>query len=111
MSEDAVTYQSRDRIATITINRAERMNRLDDAIVEGLHQCWRRFMASDEDRVAILTGAGDKAFTAGADLKALPTTLYRGIPGWACLSTSRSSARWQAGSSAAAWCSPPCATS
>ena len=81
MSEDAVTYQSRDRIATITINRAERMNRLDDAIVEGLHQCWRRFMASDEDRVAILTGAGDKAFTAGADLKALPTTLYRGIPG------------------------------
>jgi len=81
MSEDAVTYRSRDRIATITINRAERMNRLDDAIVEGLHQCWRRFMASDEDRVAILTGAGDKAFTAGADLKALPTTLYRGIPG------------------------------
>ena len=81
MSEDAVTYQSRGSVATITINRAERMNRLDDAIVEGLHQCWRRFMASDADRVAILTGAGDKAFTAGADLKALPTTLYRGIPG------------------------------
>ena len=38
MSEDAVTYRSRDRIATITINRAQRMNRLDDAIVEGLHQ-------------------------------------------------------------------------
>jgi enoyl-CoA hydratase len=81
MREDAVTYVSKDRIATITINRAERMNRLDDAVVEGLHQSWRRFMASDEDRVAVLTGSGDKAFTAGADLHAVPTTLYRGIPG------------------------------
>jgi enoyl-CoA hydratase/carnithine racemase len=81
MTDDAVTYHSGDRIATITINRADRMNRLDDAIVEGLHQAWRRFMASEEDRVAVLTGAGDKAFTAGADLKALPTTLYRGVPG------------------------------
>ena len=31
--------------------------------------------------MAVLTGAGDKAFTAGADLKAPPATLYRGIPG------------------------------
>ena len=52
--------------------------------VEGLHQAWRRFMASEEDRVAVLTGAGDKAFTAGADLKALPTDLYRAIPGRRC---------------------------
>ena len=81
MENEAVTYWSQDRVATITINRAERMNRLDDAIVEGLHQAWRRFMANDEDRVAILTGTGDKALTAGADLKALPTSLYRGIPG------------------------------
>jgi len=80
-SSDAVTYRSQDRIATITINRPDRMNRLDDAIVEGLHQSWQRFMASEEDRVAVLTGAGDKAFTAGADLEALPTALYRGIPG------------------------------
>ncbi len=78
---DAVTYTSADRIATITINRAERMNRIDAAVVEGLHQAWRRFMTSEEDRVAILTGAGDKAFTAGADLKSPPNDLYRAIPG------------------------------
>jgi enoyl-CoA hydratase/carnithine racemase len=78
---DAVTYRSQDRIATITINRPERMNRLDGAIVEGLHQAWRRFMGNDEDRVAILTGAGDKAFSAGADLKDPPGNLYRAIPG------------------------------
>jgi enoyl-CoA hydratase len=81
MSEAPVDYHSGNGIAVITINRPGRMNRLDDAIVEGLHTAWQRLMAADEDRVAVLTGAGGKAFTAGADLKALPTTLYRGIPG------------------------------
>src|SRR5215470_14720091 len=57
------------------------MNRIDADVVEGLHQAWHRFMASPEDRVAVLTGAGDKAFTAGADLKAPPSNLYRAIPG------------------------------
>ena len=78
-SEDAVSYRSKDRIATITIDRPERMNRIDAAVVEGLHQAWRRFMDAEEDRVAILSGAGDKAFTAGADLKSPPSNLYRGI--------------------------------
>jgi enoyl-CoA hydratase len=81
MSEAPVSYQSSDGIAVITINRPERLNRLDEAIVEGLHAAWRRLMATQEDRVAVLTGAGDRAFTAGADLNALPTNLYRGIPG------------------------------
>jgi enoyl-CoA hydratase/carnithine racemase len=81
MSEVPVDYQTGNGIAVITINRPERMNRLDDAIVEGLRAAWQRLMAAEEDRVAVLTGAGEKAFTAGADLKALPTSLYRGIPG------------------------------
>jgi enoyl-CoA hydratase len=81
MSEAPVTYQSAGGIALITINRPDRMNRLDDAIVEGLYAAWRRLMAADADRVAVLTGAGERAFTAGADLKALPTSLYRAIPG------------------------------
>jgi enoyl-CoA hydratase len=81
MSEAPVTYRSVSGVAVITINRPERMNRLDAAIVEGLHGAWLRLMASDADRVAVLTGAGERAFTAGADLKALPTSLYRAIPG------------------------------
>ena len=78
---DAVTYRSADRIATITINKPDRMNRIDADVVEGLHAAWLRFMAREEDRVAILTGAGDKAFSAGADLRAPPNNLYRAIPG------------------------------
>jgi enoyl-CoA hydratase/carnithine racemase len=81
MSQSPVSYQSSDGIAVITINRAERLNRLDEAIVEGLHAAWQRLMASEQDRVAVLTGAGDRAFTAGADLNAPPSNLYRGIPG------------------------------
>ncbi len=77
----AVSYRSADRIAIITIERAERMNRIDADVVEGLHEAWKRFMEQDGDRVAILTGAGEKAFTAGADLKSPPNNLYRGIPG------------------------------
>ena len=78
---DAVTYTSADRIATITINRADRMNRIDADVVEGLHHAWQRLMGSEEDRVAILTGAGDKAFCAGADLRSPPNNLYRAMPG------------------------------
>jgi enoyl-CoA hydratase len=81
MSEAPVTYQSSNGVALITINRPDRMNRLDEGIVEALHSAWQRLMGCDDDRVAVLTGAGDRAFTAGADLTALPTSLYRGIPG------------------------------
>ena len=81
MSNNAVSYKSRDRVAVITIERAERMNRIDADVVEGLHDAWQRLMGSEEDRVAVLTAAGDRAFTAGADLKAPPSNLYRGIPG------------------------------
>ncbi len=79
-SQDAVTYARHDHVATITMNKGERMNRLDPELVEALHQSWKRFMADDEARVAILTGAGEKAFCAGADLKNVPHDLYRAIP-------------------------------
>jgi len=80
MKTDAVTYRIEDHVAVITLNRAERLNRLDADLVEGLHQAWKRFMSDDDARVAVLAGC-DEAFSAGADLKAVPHDLYRGIPG------------------------------
>jgi len=79
MSE-AVLYDVTDHIAVITMNKADRMNRLDAEIVEGLEAAWIRFMADDAARVAVLRGEG-RAFSAGADLKAIPHDLFRGIPG------------------------------
>jgi enoyl-CoA hydratase/carnithine racemase len=76
----AILYDSRDGIAEITINRPENYNILTHEVVAGLHNAWVRFNESS-DRVAILTGAGDKAFTAGANLKDIPHDLWRAVPG------------------------------
>ncbi|RMF13937.1 MAG: hypothetical protein D6761_10310 [Candidatus Dadabacteria bacterium] len=55
-------------IATITINRPEKRNALSTEVVEALNNAFRTADASDA-RVIILTGAGDKAFSAGGDLQ------------------------------------------
>jgi enoyl-CoA hydratase/carnithine racemase len=58
-----------DRIARITINRPESRNAIDPETHELLCQTWTDFRDDDALDVAILTGAGDEAFCAGADLK------------------------------------------
>ncbi|MGA0598477.1 enoyl-CoA hydratase/isomerase family protein [Enterovirga sp. CN4-39] len=64
-----IQYEQHGPVALIRINRAERMNSLDFAANDALVDAWRRFDADDAARVAVITGAGDKAFCAGADLK------------------------------------------
>lgn len=64
-----VLYEQQDRIVTITINRPEAMNAIDPETHEALIAAWTRFRDDDSAWVAILTGAGDQAFSAGADLK------------------------------------------
>jgi enoyl-CoA hydratase/carnithine racemase len=75
-----VRYESQDGVAEIVIDRAEKNNILTHQVVEELHESWVRFQSGD-DRVAILTGAGDRAFTAGADLRDIPHDLWRAVPG------------------------------
>ena len=77
---DAVTYETNGYVAIITMNKPDRMNRLDEEIVDALHHSWKRFMATDGERVAVIAGNG-RAFSAGADLNAIPHDLYRAIPG------------------------------
>ncbi|TMS56982.1 enoyl-CoA hydratase [Imbroritus primus] len=64
---DAVTYESQDRIALITINRPDRLNAINEAVELGLAAAWRRLNESD-DLVAVFTGAGNRAFSVGKDL-------------------------------------------
>ena len=67
---DAVRFEGReDGIAIITLNRPEARNTLGKAIRTGLFEAWDRFERDPALRVAILTGAGDRAFCAGGDLK------------------------------------------
>jgi len=64
-----VIYEKRDEIAYITLNRPEVHNAIDTETDELLFEAWTRFRTDHEVRLAIITGAGDKAFCAGADLK------------------------------------------
>ena len=66
---NVVLYEKRDRIAYVTINRPERMNALGRLVSEGLAKSFLDFDADPDAWVAVVTGAGDRAFCAGADLK------------------------------------------
>lgn len=73
--DNAVLFEARDDgIAILTLNRPERRNALGRDIREGLRAAWGRFERDPALRVAILTGAGDKAFCAGGDLKEMVET-------------------------------------
>ncbi|MCU0822479.1 MAG: enoyl-CoA hydratase-related protein [Spirochaetes bacterium] len=63
-----VIYEKKGPIAVITINRPEVMNSLDVETNMELKKTWFEFRDDDSLKVAILTGAGDRAFSAGADL-------------------------------------------
>ena len=65
----AIDFALEDHVATITINRPERMNAMDAEHYNALSAAWVRVRDDPEIRVAIVTGAGEKSFSAGADLK------------------------------------------
>ncbi len=68
-----VLTDKEDRVFTITINRPDQRNCVDGETAGLLEQAWKQFRDDDELYVAILTGAGDRAFCSGADLKNLHT--------------------------------------
>ena len=68
-----VRYERSGAAAVLTIDRPERRNAIDGATAQALHAGFRAFAEDDGARVLIVTGAGDEAFCAGADLKALET--------------------------------------
>jgi enoyl-CoA hydratase len=78
---NAVLFEARDDgIAILTINRPETRNCLSLDVRAGLFAAWQRFEQDARLRVAILTGAGDKAFCAGGDLKEMVETQLRVPP-------------------------------
>ena len=81
MADPPVSYERIGAAALLTIDRQERRNAVDGPTAELLGEGYRRFVEDDEARVLVLTGAGDVAFCAGADLKAIDTLGPRlGLP-------------------------------
>ncbi|HUG37013.1 MAG TPA: enoyl-CoA hydratase-related protein [Candidatus Limnocylindrales bacterium] len=69
MTHEFATYEKHGPIAVVTINRPERMNALHPPANFELHEIWNEFERDPEVWIGILTGAGDKAFSAGNDLR------------------------------------------
>lgn len=64
-----VEYEKRGHVAIITINRPDRMNTLGSLVTNGLNESFEKANTDDDVRAIVLTGAGDRAFCAGGDLK------------------------------------------
>jgi enoyl-CoA hydratase/carnithine racemase len=70
MPYDCLLYEVRDRIATLTLNRPERLNALGGTLRDDLHDAVLRSGADDEVRVLVITGAG-RGFCSGGDVKSM----------------------------------------
>jgi len=64
-----ILYEKKGHVAYVTINRPHRMNALHPPAHQELSEAWADYMADGDLWVAILTGAGERAFSAGSDLK------------------------------------------
>ncbi len=73
MEFENLLLEKRDRIAIVTVNRPKVLNALNRATVRELGNCFEELAASEESGAVILTGAGEKAFVAGADINELAT--------------------------------------
>lgn len=66
----SIRFDVTGHVARVTIDRPDRMNAVDAATEAELSRIWALVEASDDIRCVVLTGAGDRAFSAGADMKA-----------------------------------------
>ena len=65
----AVLFEVQEKVAVVTINRPEVRNAVNGEVLEGLAEAANNILSQTEIRAAIITGAGDRAFSAGLDLK------------------------------------------
>ncbi|MBI1733638.1 MAG: enoyl-CoA hydratase/isomerase family protein [Candidatus Rokubacteria bacterium] len=70
MSYECLIYEAKDAVATLTLNRPDRMNALGGSLRDDLYDALRRAIDDDTVRVVVVTGAG-KGFCAGGDVKAM----------------------------------------
>ena len=69
MSYETITVEQRDAVTLITLNRPKALNALNSKVLEELIDAFAAYQADNSQLCAVLTGSGDKAFAAGADIK------------------------------------------
>ncbi|MFT5693447.1 MAG: enoyl-CoA hydratase [Oceanicoccus sp.] len=76
----AILFENKNHIATITINRPEARNSMNPEVMVGMFDAFQEIDNNDDIRVAVITGAGHKAFCAGADLGQLIPLMTKSRP-------------------------------
>jgi enoyl-CoA hydratase len=71
MAYETLLFEKRDGIGFLTVNRPQKLNALNRQVLNELETCLRTVATDEEVRAVILTGAGEKAFIAGADISEL----------------------------------------
>jgi enoyl-CoA hydratase len=71
MTDETLRFELRDGIAVVTVNRPAKLNALNDQVMAALGRAAKRIAGDDGVRGVIVTGAGEKAFVAGADIEEL----------------------------------------
>jgi len=77
---DTVNYEKRSPTAWITINRPQVMNACDPPTTDYIYECEQDFDKDPDLKVLVLTGAGERAFCTGMDLKAAAARIAAGGP-------------------------------
>ena len=80
MKYDTLDYEQEDAIGILSLNRPERLNAINEKMMEDLEEFWAERTYDLNTRVIILTGAGDRGFCAGLDMKEAPQTLFELAP-------------------------------
>ena len=68
MTYNNIYIEEEGAIATITIDRPKKLNALNKATIEELHSAFKELHEDEDIKVIIITGSGEKAFVAGADI-------------------------------------------
>ena len=81
MDSDILLMDRRDRVCTLTLNRPEKRNSLSPDLLIRIYQALEELSATDDVRCVVIRGVGDRAFSSGFDIAALPTDVPPEVQG------------------------------
>src|SRR6266571_7576925 len=85
----SIRFEVDGHVATITLDRPEKLNAMDSDMYESISDRLREIDSRDDIWLGVVTGAGDKAFTAGADLVGMHGTAEQAQVAWSAVRATR----------------------